>query len=396
MIYFILRIFSIFIPFRKWRHSYIRNIKRWLRPEKPVDNYAELQKHFERFIMDRTAKDDVSEIKRQIEHIATADAVSMATAPCASHGFDKKTFLIPSYTNSEYLIAEKRNLGNEIQTIAVRHAIKSIFQDAEFQLVDMDNAAFYKSAGDLKKTYVLQAWAAYFPSFLPSGQMNGIFAGTHLTPLAQRTIVELVARAPDYFDDKPLGCRDKATLEFCKKHGVPAYLFRCNTLTLPKRKSAPKHGKILINDVPDFLRACIPRHILSNSVEISQLDDVVMPERFAAATTLLEKYRDAKMIITSRIHCASPAVAMGVPVIFLNYHEDQKRRGSFLDGIIPIYSPDDFVGGRVNWNPIAPNIEDLKKLMLRNLELTIKKSWGDAVGDDELNEVRFKIAEYKS
>ncbi|WP_264821067.1 polysaccharide pyruvyl transferase family protein [Acinetobacter schindleri] len=33
---------------------------------------------------------------------------------------------------------------------------------------------------------------------------------------------------------------------------------------------------------------------------------------------MLEKYSTAKLVITSRIHCALPCLAMGTPVIYIN------------------------------------------------------------------------------
>ena len=40
--------------------------------------------------------------------------------------------------------------------------------------------------------------------------------------------------------------------------------------------------------------------------------------RFTAAYQLIEMYASAKLVITQRIHCALPCVAMGTPVIFIN------------------------------------------------------------------------------
>ena len=47
--------------------------------------------------------------------------------------------------------------------------------------------------------------------------------------------------------------------------------------------------------------------------------------RFALASDLLRKYSRAKLVVTSRIHCALPCVAMGTPVILLVRRYDQLR-----------------------------------------------------------------------
>lgn len=48
-------------------------------------------------------------------------------------------------------------------------------------------------------------------------------------------------------------------------------------------------------------------------------------ERFAIAENLLKKYATAKLVITSRIHCALPCLALGTPVILCVNNFDEKR-----------------------------------------------------------------------
>src|SRR5690606_10514170 len=46
-------------------------------------------------------------------------------------------------------------------------------------------------------------------------------------------------------------------------------------------------------------------------------------EKFLLAEELLNKYSTAKLVITSRIHCALPCLALGTPVIYLNGFEKE-------------------------------------------------------------------------
>ena len=41
-------------------------------------------------------------------------------------------------------------------------------------------------------------------------------------------------------------------------------------------------------------------------------------ERFKIAKNLIYKYAKAKLVITSRIHCALPCLALNTPFIFVN------------------------------------------------------------------------------
>ncbi len=52
---------------------------------------------------------------------------------------------------------------------------------------------------------------------------------------------------------------------------------------------------------------------------------------------LAEDYTRAKLVITSRIHCALPCLAMGIPVIFVNGFNSEVDTCRF-DGIINLFN----------------------------------------------------------
>lgn len=58
-------------------------------------------------------------------------------------------------------------------------------------------------------------------------------------------------------------------------------------------------------------------------------------EKFKYADTLLRKYAQAAYVVTSRIHCALPCIAMGTPVLYIfNENQDEVstcRMGGLLD-----------------------------------------------------------------
>ena len=55
------------------------------------------------------------------------------------------------------------------------------------------------------------------------------------------------------------------------------------------------------------------------------------------AEDLLNKYARAKMVITSRIHCALPCLALGTPVIFVNGFDSFVDSCRF-DGILELFN----------------------------------------------------------
>ena len=189
-------------------------------------------------------------------------------------------------------------------------------------------------------------------------------------------------RLPDYFQNQTIGCRDLYTLDFCQKNGIDAYFSRCLTLTLPKRQKTPEKPKVFLVGLNDGVLKNIPPEILKNAEIINQQNVALKPadDYFAAAQHLLDRYQnEATLIITSALHCASPATALGIPVVFFLQSEEQKTRFSTLQNILPLYTLEDLRRGNVNWNPTAPDIEPLKNAMLCNLRLSLAQLYGESV-----------------
>ncbi len=247
----------------------------------------------------------------------------------------------------------------------------------------------------------MQGWFAHSYHFLPPRNILPIFVGTHFTEHIQKYLLYLLACYPRYFDNKTIGCRDLYTLEFCQKLGLKSYFSRCLTLTLPKRTPNPSQNKVFFVGLDDKFLPFIPRDIKAKAEHINQQgympDTLISAHFFDTAKTLLMRYKnEARLIITSALHCASPCVAMGIPVIFCRQNDEQLTRFSTLSGILPLYTIDDFKNNRVNFAPNAPNIEPLKSAMIENLRLSICESRGESVDLAKLNEFREFIANFSA
>ena len=74
-----------------------------------------------------------------------------------------------------------------------------------------------------------------------------------------------------------------------------------------------------MTDVRKDLLELLPNEIQDKAIQVihtSESKDNLV--RFTEAYNRLKKYASAKLVITQRIHCALPCVAMGTPVIFIN------------------------------------------------------------------------------
>ena len=169
---------------------------------------------------------------------------------------------------------------------------------------------------------------------------------------------------------EPIGCRDENTVNWLTKYGIKAYYSSCLTTTLDiDYKTDNKTDDIIIVDllykndykqiykdtpwriIPHLLKGkyfernkreniineLIPKDILEKAkyeTHSYYTKDFNEEERFVLADSLLKKYASAKLVITSRIHCALPCLAIGTPVVFIaggdlfNEHEMSRLRGT--------------------------------------------------------------------
>src|SRR5690606_3529899 len=83
----------------------------------------------------------------------------------------------------------------------------------------------------------------------------------------------------------------------------------------------PRDPKFVLVDQP---RKHFPRHQRRVRVEISHVVDPYLSNdtKFTMAQELLDYYREeAGLVVTSRIHCAMPCAAMGIPVVYTGVRE---------------------------------------------------------------------------
>lgn len=312
---------------------------------------------------------------------------------------NKNKFLLFDYSTHS-LLYDAYNLGDYMQTIATKTALNQIFDKLQFDYFDRDTLSFYQSLNDAKTPCVMQGWFAYGYDFWPSRDILPIFVGTHFTPGTHRFLLELLVHFPKFFQNIEIGCRDKFTLDFCQNYKIKSYFSRCLTLTLPKRKPLKGPGKVFFVDVPKPFLNFIPQELKQNAEFVSQglclAPKTHWQHYHDAMQTLLKRYEnEASLIITNRIHCASPCTALGIPVIFIKNNEEQSQRFSALDGILKPYTLNDFKENKIDFNPKAPDIESLKDAMLENLKLSIAKAFGEKIDEQRLLNTREKIANFE-
>jgi hypothetical protein len=183
---------------------------------------------------------------------------------------------------------------------------------------------------------------------------------------------ELVSEASIEFFRRcqPVGCRDVYTEQLLRSKGVEAFTSNCLSLTLPRRIEYPQtQTEVFVVSRDERLKAYLPRSIGPYTFVSHYSGSSDFAANMARAEALLETYRSrAKLIVTTLLHCALPAIAMGIPVVVFypfndeTAHASDRERFSSLEGLVRVHHFDEI--GSVDWNPEPVDVSELKLRML--------------------------------
>ncbi|MGI9317386.1 MAG: polysaccharide pyruvyl transferase family protein [bacterium] len=267
------------------------------------------------------------------------------------------------YASMKYDISA--NLGDQIQTLAAEQFLPKV--DCRINRDTMGRDGLEEP-----HMVILNGWFSHAKKncFPPSKNVIPVFFGFHISDWHEGRILEYFLSPPciAYLKDHgPVGCRDRKTMERLQDKGVNAFYSKCLTLTFPRREKDPKDGKIFLVGINKS--APLPESLDSSRVYVTHgvkdyYDDEI---KISMAEHLLKMYREqAKMVITSKIHCAMPCIAMGIPVVFFG-DENDYRISILRDLGVPIYSSmiKKEIREKIDWNPPPINLEP-EKVEMRN------------------------------
>ena len=222
------------------------------------------------------------------------------------------------------------NIGDEIQTLAIAQHLPNV---AGF--VDRDELSAW--SGD-PFAVVMQGWFTKDERTFPvAPQITPVWLGFHLGDHVRHILHRDEVRTA-FRETGPIGCRDARTVDLLTAAGIDAYVSGCMTTTFPKRTVDPVDGgRVYLVDtsgvpLPDHLRG-------PDSVRVTHQGAAWWSQdaKRVLARDLLEEYRlHARLVVTTRLHCALPCVAMGIPVVFVGDMSD--TRLSPIQGLAEIIS----------------------------------------------------------
>lgn len=252
------------------------------------------------------------------------------------------------------------NLGDMIQIEAIEYLYSVMgIHDDEIIRISTDQINTYKG-----ETVILPINYPLYGIYDISSHIKPVYLGVSM-------LDGVATKGLRMFGNEPIGCRDGLTYDILKKEKIPAYYGGCLTITFPRRQKEPLNGVTYIVGVSDAIYERIPRDIVRDAKRKEHIYFCKNEKEIISAKEVLDEYKNnAKLVITSKIHCAQPCIAMGIPVVFLC--DEISFRYDVIKNYLPIYDVANINKGSVDWNPQIVELDNLKETMLQNAIERIK------------------------
>ena len=230
------------------------------------------------------------------------------------------------------LFAPTANIGDDIQTLAAINFLEKR-GITEYEVLNREQLNNY--SGD-EVNLVMNGWFMHnIKNFPPSDKIKPIWISFHVSD------PRLVEWNIDYFKKQPpIGCRDQATVDLFNKHDIDAYFTGCLTLFFDNHTSKGQEKYIVdVNTSCKYIPNLDIDMNLFPGFKIIEHDtfkfgDADITKRLSLARELLDKYKNASLVVTTRLHCALPCRSLGTDCVFLHakYNSDPRFKG--LEGVL--------------------------------------------------------------
>ena len=227
-------------------------------------------------------------------------------------------YAVLGYNNLHHGIYYVGNYGDEIQSIAAERCLPRVD-------TIIDRNVLNRFSNPDKHVLLMNG---FFGSgiegtdgFPPSKSIIPIYFSFHIEESARDfyTSHECLEHFKKW---EPIGCRDCETSELLGSKGIDTFFSKCLTLTFDKRTELQGKGKLFIVDGGD-MQVKIPEFLINSNL-VERVTHIIRAkhnnyrENMKAAQSLLDRYKnEASAVITSKLHCALPCMAMGIPRIYV-------------------------------------------------------------------------------
>lgn len=255
---------------------------------------------------------------------------------------------------------ETQNLGDDIQSYAALQFLPRV----DYYL-DREHLNLFRSQNGEQVAAIMNAWYMNNKfNWPPANAIAPLYVSVHFSQedyfgINTRFLDDLGGNALQGYGS--IGCRDVETFHMLQEKGIQSYFSACLTLTLPRKfeKSVDFSYACLVN-VPKEITACVSKicpdlNIREMSQEPHKLNTLTWNQRFRLVEEYLTFYQNASFVLTTKLHCALPCLALGTPVLLLKDSSlYDLKRFSGLDEFLYVSDTESFLSGKCSWQPNNP------------------------------------------
>lgn len=242
------------------------------------------------------------------------------------------------------------NIGDDIQSYAAIQFLPQIDYYVEREALN----EFVPQENEMVTT-IMNGWYMHdICSMPPSPFLNTLMTSIHFTN-------HLEDKCPEYLDGlfieylkqkQPIGCRDNLVRKYLSEKGVDNFFSGCLTLTIDKFENIEKQDYICAVDLDEESIEKIKKETKREVVEVTHYlnsdknSKLTYEQRMENVKKLLKKYQAAKCVITNRLHCVLPCLALETPVLFIYNGKNvdiKNRLGDYL-GMLNYMDKEEFLG----------------------------------------------------
>lgn len=235
---------------------------------------------------------------------------------------------------------ETNNIGDDIQTYAASRFLPRIDY-----MIDREHIEDFVPKNKEYVSTIMNAWYVHdIYNFNFSPYINPLYTSMFFKRFPY---TDGITWGVDYLTNNikdclkehgPVGCRDMHTKKIMDEIGVESYFSGCMTLTLDRLNNDSREDYIvtvgLSNEEVKYIKTKTKRKVIvfKQDVAYGSFKDETWDERKKRVEETLDLYGKAHMVITTKLHCSLPCLAIGTPILLLydtSFPENKDRIGTY-------------------------------------------------------------------
>lgn len=289
------------------------------------------------------------------------------------------------------------NIGDDVQSYAQERFLPHVDY-----LVDRENLEMFVPDKKEKVKVIMNAWYVHdMLNFDISPYIEPLYISMFLKRIPYKGGITI---GTDYLNDNilnsfkkygPIGTRDMHTKKVLDLLNIPNYFSGCMTLTINKLPDVKKEDYIVVVGLKDheieYIKKKTNRKVIKfvQDVERGSFSNESWQERRKRVEDVLRLYQGAHLVITTKLHCSLPCLAIGTPVLLLydtSFAENEDRIGTYLS-YLNYVKREEFLDTDIDFENPKPNSSEYLKLR-EELEKKCKEFINSEIKEEPLIDIQ--------